>query len=300
MESNKKFVDLLRKAISVTRGRISEREVFRDFIAFCALQLSVLTDPVHPERAEQLQKIKENYETEELTAFSQTFLELAQTIERNIDQGVYEDLLGMAYNECGATNRALEQVFTPPDVARLMAQFVFGQLKELPSEGHFTVVFKEAGFTEVERNPNDVALSIELSYYNNYYEDMILELLNTLVPFTAEGFISYRGEKGDLWCHVFAGGEWTERSGRICYDEPRPQFEESKQNLARLIEEIRRQVIYDDRPYEDRARDLLKAFEAHDPDGVLLALSGRRLREHGVAAAIWQDGGESAHPDEGE
>ena len=48
-----------------------------------------------------------------------------------------------------------------------------------------TVVFKEAGFTEVERNPNDVALSIELSYYNNYYEDMILELLNTLVPFTA-------------------------------------------------------------------------------------------------------------------
>ena len=116
-----------------------------------------------------------------------------------------------------------------------------------------TVVFKEAGFTEVERNPNDVALSIELSYYNNYYEDMILELLNTLVPFTAEGFISYRGEEGDLWCHVFAGGEWTERSGRICYDEPRPQFEESKQNLERLIEEIRRQVIYDDRPYEDTA-----------------------------------------------
>ena len=98
----------------------------------------------------------------------------------------------------------------------------------------------------------------------------------------------------------FAGGEWTERSGRICYDEPRPQFEESKQNLERLIEEIRRQVIYDDRPYEDRARDLLKAFEAHDPDGVLLALSGRRLREYGVAAGIWQDGGESAHPDEGE
>ena len=129
---------------------------------------------------------------------------------------------------------------------------------------------------------------------------MILELLNTLVPFTAKGFISYRGEEGDLWCHVFAGGEWTERSGRICYDEPRPQFEESKQNLERLIEEIRRQVIYDDRPYEDRARDLLKAFEAHDPDGVLLALSGRRLHEHGVAAGIWQDGGESAHPDEGE
>ena len=70
--------------------------------------------------------------------------------------------------------------------------------------------------------------------------------------------------------------------------------------VPRHSEEIRRQVIYDDRPYEDRARDLLKAFEAHDPDGVLLALSGRRLREYGVAAGIWQDGGESAHPDEGE
>lgn len=34
-----------------------------------------------------------------------------------------------------------------------------------------TVVFQEVGFTEVERNPDDGALSIELSYCNNYYED---------------------------------------------------------------------------------------------------------------------------------
>ena len=54
------------------------------------------------------------------------------------------------------------------------------------------------------RNPNDVALLIELSYYNNYYEDMILELLNTLVPFGSRRLYFYRGEKGDLWCHVFA------------------------------------------------------------------------------------------------
>ena len=163
-----------------------------------------------------------------------------------------------------------------------------------------TVVFKEAGFTEVERNPNDVALSIELSYYNNYYEDMILELLNTLVPFTAEGFISYRGEEGDLWCHVFTGREWVERSGRICYDDPLPKFQKTKQNLEKLIEEVRRQVIYDDRLYEEKARALLKAFEDRDPDGVLLALSGRRLREHGAAAGIWQDDGEGNNPDTGE
>ena len=163
-----------------------------------------------------------------------------------------------------------------------------------------TVVFKEAGFTEVERNPNDVALSIELSYCNNYYEDMILELLNTLLPFTADGRISYRGEEGDLWCHVFTGREWVERSGRICYDDPLPKFQKTKQNLEKLIEEVRRQVIYDDHLYEEKARALLKAFEDRDPDGVLLALSGRRFREHGAAAGIWQDDGEGNNPDTGE
>lgn len=131
-------------------------------------------------------------------------------------------------------------------------------------------------------------------------QHMILELLNTLLPFTADGRISYRGEEGDLWCHVFTGREWVERSGRICYDDPLPKFQKTKQNLEKLIEEVRRQVIYDDRLYEEKARALLKAFEDRDPDGVLLALSGRRLREHGAAAGIWQDDGEGNNPDTGE
>ena len=63
--------------------------------------------------------------------------------------------------------------------------------------------FQEAGFTEVERNPDDGVMSIELSYCNNYYEDMILELLNTLLPFTVEGCISYRGEEGDFMVPCF-------------------------------------------------------------------------------------------------
>ena len=90
------------------------------------------------------------------------------------------------------------------------------------------------------------------------------------------------------------------RSVRICYDEPLTQFQKTKQNLEKLIEEVRRQVIYDDRRYEEKARALLKAFEDRDPDGVLLALSGRRLREHGAAAGIWQDDGEGNNPDTGE
>lgn len=58
------------------------------------------------------------------------------------------------------------------------------------------IKFSHTGGQKKEQNGN--GQDIELSYCNNYYEDMILELLNTLVPFTAEGFISYRGEEGDL------------------------------------------------------------------------------------------------------
>ena len=60
-----------------------------------------------------------------------------------------------------------------------------------------TVVFKEVGFTEVDRNPGDEALSIELSYYHNYDEHAILELLEALLPYTSEGCISYCCEEGD-------------------------------------------------------------------------------------------------------
>ncbi len=152
-----------------------------------------------------------------------------------------------------------------------------------------TVVFKEIGFTEVDRNPSDELLSVELSFCNNYDKHVVMELLETLSPYTSEGCISYCGEEGEHWRHIFIGGEWTEQSGRICYDEVSPRFPRTRQNMERLMKEIRRQVIHDDRRYEDKAQALLKAFEEHDPDGVLYALSGRFLHEHGVAASIWPD-----------
>lgn len=161
-----------------------------------------------------------------------------------------------------------------------------------------TVVFKEVGFTEVDRNPGDEALSIELSYYHNYDEHAILELLEALLPYTSEGCISYCGEEGDYWRHILIGGKWTEQSGHICYGEVYPTFARTHHNMESLIEEIRRRVIHDDRRYEDKARALLKAFEEHDPDGVLCALSGRGLHENGVAAGIWPDGEIGKQPDE--
>ena len=59
-----------------------------------------------------------------------------------------------------------------------------------------TVVFKEVGFTEVDRNPGDEALSIELSYYHNYDEHAILELLEALLPYTSEGCIPTAVRRG--------------------------------------------------------------------------------------------------------
>ena len=47
MKHNKGFTELILKIAEVTRGRISRREVFRDFVAYCALRISILTDPVH-------------------------------------------------------------------------------------------------------------------------------------------------------------------------------------------------------------------------------------------------------------
>lgn len=84
MENNKKIVDLLSKAISVTRGRISEREVFRDFIDFCALQISTMTDPIHSERAGTLQKLLERYETKEKKEFTNAFQELVHIFAENV------------------------------------------------------------------------------------------------------------------------------------------------------------------------------------------------------------------------
>ena len=46
--------------------------------------------------------------------------------------------------------------------------------------------------------------------------------------------------------------------------------------------------IQDDRPYDGKAEDLLAAFDRKDPDGVLQALTGRSLYEHGLAAGIWK------------
>lgn len=86
-----------------------------------------------------------------------------------------------------------------------------------------TVVLNEVGFHEVDRGTGNEGLLVELSFYDKYDEAEILGLLNTLVPYTQEGCISYTGEEDDHWRHVFSNGQWIEQSGQICYEEPKPE-----------------------------------------------------------------------------
>lgn len=154
-----------------------------------------------------------------------------------------------------------------------------------------TTVLRDVGFSDLDRDMDAEDFSVELSFGDNYDEHAVLDVLNMLAPYTQEGCISYSGEDESYWRHQLVAGEWVKLSGQICYDAPEQvlyqSFPKTRENLERLIAEISRQAIYDDRHYEEKARMLLKAYEQKDPEGVLQALTGRRLYEHGVAAGLW-------------
>ena len=68
-----------------------------------------------------------------------------------------------------------------------------------------------------------------------------------------------------------------------------PNNAAARPSRKHTLTEIRRHAIYDNRPYEKKARVLLEAYDQMDPDGVLLALTGRRLYEHEAAAGLWKE-----------
>lgn len=121
MKYKKDLDDLILKIADVTRGRISRREVFRDFIAYCAHRISIMTDPVHSERIKYLNELIERYTTPEREVFEQTLHHLIHTVMQNIEHCAYKDLLSIPFFECSAENRALKQDFTPPDIAELLS-----------------------------------------------------------------------------------------------------------------------------------------------------------------------------------
>ena len=136
MDLNKLFL----KIADITHGRIARSQTFSDFVAYCALLLSARTDPAHSQsRQEAWKQLMQSYKEPEVRAFQESLLLLCETAANNIDVGRYEDLFGMAYMQIGAPSKPLQQVFTPPDIGRLIAALTMPKDAELPAAGYFTL-----------------------------------------------------------------------------------------------------------------------------------------------------------------
>ena len=132
------FSDTLLNATKLTQGRIDQRQVFCDFLAYCACELSNRTDPVHlAERKRHQESIAKSYTSQELESFMNTFRQLAAEIVKNVDLGEYTDLLGFVHQQLHPKSGPLKQDFTPPDIGKLMSRIAL-QGAELPEEGYFT------------------------------------------------------------------------------------------------------------------------------------------------------------------
>ena len=142
MKHNEKqdFTQELIKTARITQGRIDTREVYRDFIAYCALAISIPTDPVHREmREKQLTALEAKYSQSEHKAFASTLKRMTEVVSQNIERGVFNDVLSLAYFELSAHNKHLKQEFTPPDISRLMAALMWKDPDRLPNKGYITL-----------------------------------------------------------------------------------------------------------------------------------------------------------------
>ena len=134
------FDRTLLKIAEITRGRISRPQTLSDFLAYCALLLSIRTDPVHTEqRSKSLERLKANYKKDEWEAFYQGLVDLCRTFVSNIQVGRYEDLFAGPFTQVRATSQALKQDFTPVDVGKLIGAISVSSNLSLPEEGFFSL-----------------------------------------------------------------------------------------------------------------------------------------------------------------
>lgn len=134
----KKISDVLLDMVKMTRGRFDRQQVFRDFVAYCALLLSNRTDPVHlKERRKWQETIEGKYSEQEKALFMDTLRQLMEEVAQNIGLGEYVDLLGSIHQELHPKSGPLKQDFTPRDVGRLLNRITLLNTT-LPEKGFFT------------------------------------------------------------------------------------------------------------------------------------------------------------------
>lgn len=130
--------DALLNITKITRGRVYQQQVFRDFVAYCAFELSCRTDPVHmEERRKQQGIVTKDYTAQEREMFMETFKQLTAEICRNLERGEYVDLLGPIHQRFYPKSGPLKQDFTPPDIAQLLGRIILHDA-QLPDCGYFT------------------------------------------------------------------------------------------------------------------------------------------------------------------
>ncbi len=130
--------DVLLNVTKITRGRIYQQQVFRDFVAYCAFELSCRTDPVHvEERRKQQGIVTKDYTAQECKEFMEVFKQLTAEICQNLKRGQYVDLLGPIHQRFHPKSGPLKQNFTPPDIAQLLGRIILHDA-QFPDSGYFT------------------------------------------------------------------------------------------------------------------------------------------------------------------
>lgn len=116
-------------------------KVFYDFIAMTALNISIGIS-LNPEeiknRIEQLKKISDNYDKNEMELFNTFKLEIANEYQNNR----YQDVLGTLFQELNLTNEYKGQFFTPYELSYCMNKITFD--KSLLKERDFIHCYEPA------------------------------------------------------------------------------------------------------------------------------------------------------------
>ena len=134
------FDKALLQISDITHGRIPRPQTFGNFMKYCALLLSLRTDPVHAkERTKALEELKINYKDKEWNAFYQTLVDLSSVFVHNTHLGIYQDVLTAPFVQIGAASRTLKQNFSPASIGRIIGAVTIPTPLLLPDEGFFSL-----------------------------------------------------------------------------------------------------------------------------------------------------------------
>lgn len=112
-------------------------DIWTDFVTMIACTISNAVDTTHfDEREAAYLRAINKYNKDEQALFPELFAHLVMALEENPEQ----DFLGDIYTELGLNSKEHEQVFTPYNVAHMMAEITIGDVaKQVEEHGFVTI-----------------------------------------------------------------------------------------------------------------------------------------------------------------